>query len=202
MGVRARGGTARHASNTCNTDLREMSRPWPSRRLSNHPVVVTRSPVWHETSTLEAGYFPHGEHQTPGGGRTPFRHHRLCSPPTRAADADQYWDVLHSGREAISEVPADRWDVEDFYDPDPAAPGKIVTRRGGFVDDVTGFDAPFFGVSAREAEWIDPQHRLLMETAWRAVEHAGIAPRTWPTAAPACSSAWPPTTTSAWPPTS
>ncbi|MFN8072362.1 MAG: SDR family NAD(P)-dependent oxidoreductase [Mycobacterium sp.] len=93
-----------------------------------------------------------------------------------AADADQYWDVLHSGREAISEVPADRWDVEDFYDPDPAAPGKIVTRRGGFVDDVTGFDAPFFGVSAREAEWIDPQHRLLMETAWRAVEHAGIAP--------------------------
>ena len=93
-----------------------------------------------------------------------------------ASDANEYWEVLHSGRDAISEVPADRWDAEDFFDPDPAAPGKIVTRRAGFVDDVTGFDAPFFGVSAREAEWIDPQHRLLLETAWRAVEHSGIAP--------------------------
>ena len=93
-----------------------------------------------------------------------------------AADADQYWDVLHSGRDAISEVPRDRWDAEEFFDPDPAAPGKVVTRRAGFVDDVTGFDAPFFAVSAREAEWMDPQHRLLLETAWRAVEHSGIAP--------------------------
>jgi acyl transferase domain-containing protein/D-arabinose 1-dehydrogenase-like Zn-dependent alcohol dehydrogenase/acyl carrier protein len=93
-----------------------------------------------------------------------------------AADAAEYWEVLHSGRDSISEVPGGRWDAEEFFDPDPAAPGKIVTRRAGFVDDVTGFDAPFFGVSAREAEWIDPQHRLLMETAWHAVEHAGIAP--------------------------
>lgn len=93
-----------------------------------------------------------------------------------AADAEQYWELLHSGREAISEVPSDRWDADAFYDPDPATPGKIVTKRAGFVDDVTGFDAPFFGVSAREAEWMDPQHRLLLETAWRAVEHSGIAP--------------------------
>ena len=93
-----------------------------------------------------------------------------------AADAEQYWDVLHSGRDAISEVPADRWDAEEFFDPDPAAPGKVVTRRAGFVDDVTGFDAPFFGVSAREANLMDPQHRLLLETAWRAVEHSGTAP--------------------------
>ena len=93
-----------------------------------------------------------------------------------AADADQFWDLLHSGRDAVSEVPADRWDADEFFDPDPAAPGKIVTRRAGFVEDVTGFDAPFFGVSARETEWMDPQHRLLLETAWRAVEHSGTAP--------------------------
>ncbi|MCV7344817.1 type I polyketide synthase [Mycolicibacterium rhodesiae] len=93
-----------------------------------------------------------------------------------AADADQYWDVLHSGRDAISEVPADRWDVEQFFDSDPDAAGKMVTRRAGFVDDATGFDAPFFGVSAREANMMDPQHRLLLETAWRAVEHSGTAP--------------------------
>ncbi len=93
-----------------------------------------------------------------------------------ADDADGYWEVLRSGREAISEVPADRWDVDEFFDPDPNTPGKVVSRRAGFVDDVTGFDAPFFGISAREAGFIDPQHRLLLETAWRAVEHSGTAP--------------------------
>ncbi|WP_179466979.1 type I polyketide synthase [Mycolicibacterium vinylchloridicum] len=93
-----------------------------------------------------------------------------------AADADQYWDLLHDGRDAVTEVPQDRWDVDEFFDPDPDAPGKIVTRRAGFIDDATGFDAPFFGVSAREAKVMDPQHRLLLETAWQAVEHSGTAP--------------------------
>jgi acyl transferase domain-containing protein len=93
-----------------------------------------------------------------------------------AADADEFWDVLREGRDAISEVPADRWDVDEFFDPDPDAPGKVATRRAGFVDDVTGFDAPFFGMSTREVRMLDPQHRLLLETAWRAVEHSGTAP--------------------------
>ncbi len=93
-----------------------------------------------------------------------------------AADADGFWEVLRQGHDAVSEVPQDRWDVEEFFDTDPDAPGKIVTRRAGCIDDVTGFDASFFGVSAREASWIDPQHRLLLETAWRAVEHSGTAP--------------------------
>ena len=93
-----------------------------------------------------------------------------------AADADEFWDVLSQGRDAVSEVPADRWDVDEFYDPDPDAPGKIVARRAGFIDDATGFDAPFFGLSKRETMLIDPQHRLLLETAWRAVEHSGTAP--------------------------
>jgi acyl transferase domain-containing protein len=93
-----------------------------------------------------------------------------------AADAAEFWDVLQQGRDAVSEVPADRWDVEEFYDPDPDAPGKIVSRRAGFIDDVTGFDAPFFGLSKRETMLIDPQHRLLLETAWQAVEHSGTAP--------------------------
>lgn len=93
-----------------------------------------------------------------------------------AADSDAFWDVLQHGRNAVSEVPEGRWDVEEFFDADPDAAGKMVTRRAGFIDDVTGFDAPFFGVSAREAMFMDPQHRLLLETAWRAVEHSGTAP--------------------------
>src|ERR1700735_4552482 len=93
-----------------------------------------------------------------------------------AADADEFWDVLRHGRDAIAEVPRDRWDVDEFFDPEPGALGKGVTRRAGFVDDVTGFDAPFFGMSAREVRLMDPQHRILLETAWRAVEHSGTAP--------------------------
>uniref|UniRef100_UPI003F9DB70F type I polyketide synthase n=1 Tax=Mycobacterium sp. TaxID=1785 RepID=UPI003F9DB70F len=93
-----------------------------------------------------------------------------------AADTDAFWQVLREGRDAISEVPRDRWDADEFFDSDPDAPGKVVTRRAGFVDDVTGFDAPFFGMSAREVRLLDPQHRILLETAWRAVEHSGTAP--------------------------
>ncbi|PRC41763.1 hypothetical protein C6A85_000000113980, partial [Mycobacterium sp. ITM-2017-0098] len=93
-----------------------------------------------------------------------------------AADADEFWDLLRDGRDAISEVPGDRWDVDEFFDPEPGTPGKVVTRRAGFVDDATGFDAPFFGMSTREVRMLDPQHRLLLETAWRAVEHSGTAP--------------------------
>ena len=93
-----------------------------------------------------------------------------------AANADEFWEVLRDGRDAVSDVPKDRWNADDFYDPEPGAPGKIVSRRAGFVDDVTGFDAPFFGMSAREVRLMDPQHRILLETAWRAVEHSGTAP--------------------------
>ncbi|WP_167107646.1 type I polyketide synthase [Mycobacterium sp. DL592] len=95
-----------------------------------------------------------------------------------AADADEFWDVLRNGRDAISQVPADRWDSEEFFDSDPSTPGKVVTRRAGFLADATGFDAPFFGVSTREANLMDPQHRMLLETAWHAVEHSGTAPTT------------------------
>ncbi|MCT7658840.1 type I polyketide synthase [Mycobacterium deserti] len=93
-----------------------------------------------------------------------------------AANAEEFWQVLTHGRDTVSEVPADRWNVEEFFDPDPDAPGKIATRRAGFIDDVTGFDAPFFGMSTREVTLMDPQHRLLLETAWQAVEHSCTAP--------------------------
>ncbi|CDO30784.1 type I polyketide synthase [Mycolicibacterium porcinum] len=93
-----------------------------------------------------------------------------------APDAEAFWDVLREGRDAVSEIPEDRWDADEFFDPEPGSPGKVVTRRAGFVDDVTGFDAPFFGMSTREVRLMDPQHRLLLETAWRAVEHSGTAP--------------------------
>ena len=76
----------------------------------------------------------------------------------------------------VTEVPRDRWDPEEYYDPEPGVPGRSVSKWGAFLDDVAGFDAAFFGITEREATAIDPQHRVLLETAWEAVEHAGLNP--------------------------
>jgi polyketide synthase 5 len=78
--------------------------------------------------------------------------------------------------DAVTKVPLDRWDAEEFYDPEPGVPGRSVSKWGAFLDDVAGFDADFFGISEREATAIDPQHRLLLETSWEAIEHAGMDP--------------------------
>ena len=86
----------------------------------------------------------------------------------------QLWDLLADGRSGVREVPADRW--EQFSDGSPADEAVLArtTRWGGFLGDVTGFDAEFFGITPREAELMDPQQRLLLEVAWEALEHAGL----------------------------
>ncbi|MEK7327740.1 MAG: polyketide synthase, partial [Chloroflexota bacterium] len=96
--------------------------------------------------------------------------------PGDANDSESFWRLLRDGVDAIAEVPADRWDINAYYDPDPDAPGKMSSRWGGFVKRVAEFDAQFFGIAPREAASMDPQQRLLLEVAWEALEHAGIAP--------------------------
>ena len=99
-----------------------------------------------------------------------------CRFPGGVVGPEGYWAFLANGGDAISEVPPDRWDADAFYDPDPLAPGRMASKWGGFLPDVAGFDADFFGISPREAEAMDPQQRVLLEVAWEALEHAGIAP--------------------------
>jgi acyl transferase domain-containing protein/NADPH:quinone reductase-like Zn-dependent oxidoreductase/NAD(P)-dependent dehydrogenase (short-subunit alcohol dehydrogenase family)/acyl carrier protein len=99
-----------------------------------------------------------------------------CRLPGGIDSPDAFWQALLRGEDLVTEIPADRWDVEDHYDPERGVPGRSVSRWGGFVDDIGGFDAPFFGFGEPEATAIDPQHRLLLETSWEAIEHAGIVP--------------------------
>src|SRR5262245_58589585 len=86
-----------------------------------------------------------------------------CRFPGRADSAENYWSLLSKGVDAITEVPTDRWDLEDLYDPNPDAAGKMYTRYGAFLKDIDQFDAQFFGISPREAVQMDPQQRLLLE---------------------------------------
>ena len=97
-----------------------------------------------------------------------------CRFPGGASGPAAFWHLLERGTDATSEVPADRWDAEALYDPDPAVPGKCYLKRGGFLDAIDGFEPEFFGISPREAVGMDPQQRLLLEVAWEALEDAGI----------------------------
>lgn len=97
-----------------------------------------------------------------------------CILPSGINSSQALWDFLCEGRDGISEVPADRWNNAAVFDPDPGKPGKTPTRWGGFVSNIAEFDAAFFGISPREAAVMDPQQRMLLETAWRALEDAGL----------------------------
>ncbi|HZR42604.1 MAG TPA: beta-ketoacyl synthase N-terminal-like domain-containing protein, partial [Ktedonobacteraceae bacterium] len=93
-----------------------------------------------------------------------------------ASHPEAFWQLLKNKIEALVDVPAERWDAESFYDPDPSAVGKMPSRRGGFLSNIDLFDPYFFGISPREAVHMDPQQRLLLEVAWETLENAGIAP--------------------------
>lgn len=93
----------------------------------------------------------------------------------QAENPQAFWELLRNGVDAITEVPSDRWDVDEFHSENPD-PGKVTTRFGAFLDDVDLFDPAFFGISPREAARMDPQQRLLLEVSWEALENAFIPP--------------------------
>jgi len=90
-----------------------------------------------------------------------------------ATNTEQYWENLASGKNAVQEIPKERWDWEQYYGDPFAEPGKTKAKQGGFINDIAQFDAAFFNISPREAELIDPQQRLFLQVVWQAIEDSG-----------------------------
>lgn len=96
-----------------------------------------------------------------------------CRFPGGANTPAAYWELILRGGSGVVEVPKDRWDLAEHHDENKDAAGKMYCRHGGFVDSATHFDADFFNLSQRECLSLDPQHRLLLEVSWEALENAG-----------------------------
>ncbi|HBB35614.1 MAG TPA: short-chain dehydrogenase [Cyanobacteria bacterium UBA9273] len=93
-----------------------------------------------------------------------------------ATDPQSFWQLLTGGRDAIEEVPPDRWHIDSLHDKNHETAGKMYCRWGGFLEQIDRFDPEFFGIAPREAAYIDPQHRLLLEVVWEALEDGGQVP--------------------------
>ncbi|RME50902.1 MAG: SDR family NAD(P)-dependent oxidoreductase [Deltaproteobacteria bacterium] len=148
---------------------------WLGRRLP--PTLLYDHPNIHALSLYLAGETAEPVHLSAGerwAQAEPIAVVGLACRFPQAPNARVFWEMLRQGTDAIREVPKNRWDIDQYYDPDMDAPGKIYTRWGGFLEDVDQFDAPFFEISPREAERMDPQQRLLLEVLWEALENAGL----------------------------
>lgn len=97
-----------------------------------------------------------------------------CRFPGEVNSPTEFWEKLKGGLDAITDVPADRWQLEEYYDPDTNKAGKIKSAKGGFIKDIDKFDAEFFSIFPAEAQCIDPQQRMLLEVTYQALEDAGI----------------------------
>jgi acyl transferase domain-containing protein len=97
-----------------------------------------------------------------------------CRFPGGVEDPQGFWQLLQAGRDAVTEMPQDRWERDGWAAVDASADVLSTIRHGGFVPRVDELDARFFGISPREAVSLDPQQRLLLEVSWEALEHAGM----------------------------
>lgn len=97
-----------------------------------------------------------------------------CRLPGGIRSPEEFWNLLKSAKSGITEVPSERWNSEAYYSKHRATAGKVISRKGGFLDGVDLFDPAFFGISETEAPYVDPQQRLLLEVTWEAFERAGL----------------------------
>lgn len=139
--------------------------------LTPQPVAVTPEPAPEPDVTAVVERLP----ERPAGPE-PIAIIGMHGILPGSADLAEYWRNLDAGRDLVNEIPEDRWDWREYYHP-TAGPGRTNSKWGGFLPEVDTFDARFFGISPREAELMDPQQRLFLQTAYKAVEEAGYQPR-------------------------
>lgn len=96
-----------------------------------------------------------------------------CRFPGGADTSEKFWNLMDCGLDAVGAIPLQRFDIEEYYDADPATAGKTYVRHGGFLNNIDQFDPYFFGISPKEALALDPQQRLLLELSWEALEKTG-----------------------------
>src|SRR6476620_1806821 len=98
-----------------------------------------------------------------------------CRFPGGANSIDEYWNLLVNGEDGVSDVPENRWELEKYYDEDKTAPGKMYSKKAGFLNiNIDEFDARFFNISPKEATALDPQQRMVLELTWEAFENANM----------------------------
>ncbi|MFF2367919.1 SDR family NAD(P)-dependent oxidoreductase [Streptomyces sp. NPDC058122] len=156
----------------------------PATLLFDHPTAARLSTHLLATALATDGRTTRRGAPEPGSHRTTSATSdeplalvaMACRLPGGVSDPEGLWSLVAEGRDAVGPFPADRWDMEALYDPDPEAMGTSYAREGGFLDDLESFDAGFFGITPKEAAAMDPQQRMLLETAWEALERAGIVP--------------------------
>ena len=132
---------------------------------------------------------PSSYEQPPHDHQSPYRqpsHNGLAEPIAiigisgrypGAGNVNEFWENLRLGRNSITEIPRDRWDIENFYSKEKGEGGKSYSKWGGFIEDVDKFDPLFFNISPEEAENMDPQVRLFLEESWKALEDGGYTPQ-------------------------
>lgn len=149
---------------------------WLERRLS--PTLVYEYPTIARLARFLAGQAPAPQaapmvRRTAAGETEPIAVIGMGCRFPGASDPASFWKMLSAGQDAVTPVPAERWDAATYYEANPAALGKMNTRWGGFLEHIDQFDPQFFSISPREAARMDPQQRLVLETAWEALEDAG-----------------------------
>ncbi|OBP16335.1 hypothetical protein A5320_02690 [Rheinheimera sp. SA_1] len=156
----------------------EIKQPLPSNLLFDHPSISALSAYILKLMLLDQAAVTSLQSLTPWSEQEPIAIIGLdCRFPGAVDGPEQFWDLLQSGRDAITELTDQRWDMAKYYSATPAV-GKMTSKWAGLISDIGLFANEFFNISYAEAINIDPQQRVILETAWRTLEHAGVDPET------------------------
>lgn len=140
------------------------------QQLSPHIPAQTNSPVTAPPPAIKTVSFTATSKPTPEDAIAIVG---LAGRYPQADNLDAFWRNLTAGRDCVSEVPMERWNHQQYYHPDKGTPGKTYSMWGGFIEGFDHFDPLFFNISPREAAYMDPQERLFLQCAWKAIEDAG-----------------------------